>query len=480
LTFRLALASGAYAVMNGRETVAAYTPDGKPWLVMGTAIDSSDTIYLQRELLRNVLHDATTQLPNRLLFQERLDIALRPRKSAGAHPPAVLLLDIDRFQMVNEGFGHDMGDQMLARMARRLEECIAEDDLLARFGGDEFAILMENRPQPADALTIAERIVQAVRAPFEIGGSMLHASVRIGIAVGGGDKRATELVHEAEVALSGAKRPHSTGVEVFERRMFSRAAGHLHLDAELRRALARGELRLLYQPICSLHDGAIRGFEALLRWKHPRRGLIAPGEFLENAGLTGFIVPIGYYVLEEACKQLAEWGAINPSVSLSVNVDGRQFSMPDLALRIASLIARHGADPNQLKLELTETVIMQHDEIVAGQLDALRQLGVGILLDDFGTGFSSLGRLRQLPIDTLKIDRSFVQGAESNDDDAEIVRTILGLARTLGMTTVAEGIESHGQAQLMESQGCDLGQGYYFHRPLPAEDATRLLMQRTV
>jgi len=410
-----------------------------------------------------------------MLFHERLDMVSR-QHSRKASAVAVLMVGLERFGMINEGLGRSVGDQILARVARRLEECVNDDDTVSRFSGEDFAILLENSHRD-DAKRLADRILAALASPFELAGSTVHISARVGIALGDWSGRsASTLLHEAEVALSVA-RQGANAVQVYDNRMASQAAAQLHLDAELRRALDRGELMLLYQPICSLTSGAVRGFEGLIRWNHPTRGLLAPGQFLDNAGVTGLIVPIGYLAIEIACKQLADWERMPGKFSISVNVDGQQFSQPDLALRVAALLARYKVDPKRLKLEVTETVIMRSSTDVAAQLDALRLLGVGVLLDDFGTGFSSLGRLRDLPIDTLKIDRVFTNRAGSDEESDEIIRAVITMARNLGIETVAEGIESHSQAMMLAREGCDAGQGFYYHPPLPAADAAKLLVK---
>jgi diguanylate cyclase (GGDEF)-like protein len=477
VAFRMRRADGSFAFLSGRETVFARTPEGRPWIVLGAAQDSSDNAAIERELLRSVLYDALTGLPNRTLFQERLDQALRLQQRSPDRCFAILLLELDRFQIVNEALGLAGGDQVLLRAGRRLEECLQEGDTVARFGGDEFVVLLEGVRQRAQAAAAAARIRQALSAPFTIGSSTVHINASVGVAISQPPGRpAHELIREAEAALARAKSAGGGAFRVYERRMQSHAAEELLLDSELRAALDRDEFTLLFQPICSVPDRSVRSFEALLRWKHPSRGLLPPGEFLANAGITGLIVPIGNVALEMACRQLAAWRDLPEAASVSVNIDGRQFSQPDLALRIAGLIGRYELKPSRLRLEVTETVIMENLDTVAGQLDALRNLGVPVLLDDFGIGFSSLGRLRRFPIDTLKIDRSFIDGLDTDSENAEIVRAILTLARNLGMTTVAEGVESYPQLQALERAGCDFGQGFFFHPPLPHDAAAKLLV----
>jgi diguanylate cyclase (GGDEF)-like protein len=476
VSFRILKPDGGYCFLSGRETVFSRGADGKPELVLGIAHDSSDSVHLERELLRSALHDPLTGLPNRSLFQEKLDHALRRRQRFSGYQFAVLLIDIDRFQMINEGLGHQMGDQILIRAARRIEECLVEGDTVARFGGDEFAVLLDGLGQANEAAAAGERILQALSAPFMIDSYSFHISASAGISLSAGVSDSRQMLRQANLGFVAAKRAGGGRVQVFERRMSSRAAAQIHLTSELRFALEREEFTLLYQPICSLDDGSPVSFEALLRWRHPARGLLAPGEFLAAAGTSGLIVPIGYAALEIACARLAAWRGLSPAAAVSVNVDGTQFSQPDLALRIASLIGKYNVDPERLRLEVTETVIMENLETVAAQLAALRNLGVRVLLDDFGIGFSSLSRLRRFPIDTLKIDRSFVENLESDSENGEIIRAILTLAGNLGLTTVAEGVETQAQAHLLLQAGCDYGQGYYFHPALEAEEAERLLV----
>jgi diguanylate cyclase (GGDEF)-like protein len=475
VSFRILKPDGGYCFLSGRETVFTRDSGGKPEWVLGVAQDSSDSAHLERELLRSALHDTLTGLPNRSLFQEKLDHALRRRHRFAGYQFAVLLIDIDRFQMINEGLGHQVGDQILIRAARRIEECLVEGDTLARFGGDEFAVLLDGSGQANEAAAAGERILQALAAPFMVESYSFHLSASAGVSVSAGASEGRQMLREANLGMVSAKRAGGGRLQVFERRMSSRAAAQIHLSSELRFALEREEFTLLYQPICSLADGSLASFEALLRWRHPARGLLGPNDFLAAAATAGLIVPIGYAALEIACARLASWRDLPAAAAVSVNVDGTQFSQPDLALRIASLIGRFGIDPERLRLEVTETVIMENLETVAAQLAALRNLGVRVLLDDFGIGFSSLSRLRRFPIDTLKIDRSFVENIESDSENGEIVRAILTLASNLGLTTVAEGVETQAQAHLLRSAGCDYGQGYYFYPALEAAEAGRLL-----
>jgi diguanylate cyclase (GGDEF)-like protein len=475
VSFRILKADGGYSFLSGRETVFTRTASGGPEWVLGIAQDSSDSAHLERELLRSALHDPLTSLANRSLFQEKLDHALRRRRASG-YEFAVVLVDLDRFQMINEGLGHHVGDQILIRAARRIEECLVEGDMAARFGGDEFAILLDGSGQANEAAAAGERLLQALAAPFLVDAYTFHVSASAGVSVSAGASESAQILREANLALVSAKRAGGGRLQVFERRMSSRAAAQIHLNSELRFAIEREEFTLLYQPICSLADAAPVSFEALLRWRHPARGLLGPNDFLAAAATSGLIVPIGYAALEIACSRLAAWRCLPPAAAISVNIDGTQFSQPDLALRIASLIGKHGVDPERLRLEVTETVIMENLETVAAQLAALRNLGVRVLLDDFGIGFSSLSRLRRFPIDTLKIDRSFVENLESDSENGEIIRAILTLAGNLGLTTVAEGVETQAQAHLLREAGCDYGQGYYFHPAMEPDEAERLLV----
>lgn len=476
-TFRIRHLDGSYRWFSGRETVFSRSRSGAPKLILGVAQDISDTVRLEQELLHSALHDRQTSLPNRILFEERLEQSAK-RAHRGASPHfALLLLDIDRFQRVNEGLGHEAGDLLLVALARRLEQCIREGDTVARFGSDEFGVLLDGLQAPSEASLVAERLAAAIRKPFEVAGSQVHLSASLGIAIsppGAGDPN--EMMRQAELALLSAKRSGIGTFRIYDASEHSGSPARLQLEGELRAALEREEFELLYQPICAMESGRVMGFECLLRWRHPSRGLIAPGEFLREAADIGLLEPISDWVLNEACRQLTTWDRdFGQDVYLSVNIDGRQLARADFGERIAEKLREHGVRRGALQIELTETAITPDLAQAAALLGQLREMGAAVLLDDFGVGFSSLSRLSRLPIDVLKMDRSFLDNLGEAPEDTAILRAILTLARDLGKLTIAEGVETAEQARLLREAGCPLAQGFYYYPPLTAAEASRVM-----
>ena len=445
----------------------------------GTVEDITATRDNKQRLLHDALHDRLTGLSNRALFMDRLEQAFARLER---HPDtlfAVLFLDFDRFKNINDSLGHLAGDQLLKAIARRLLECLRPGDTVSRFGGDEFALLLEGVTDLSEATLVAERVQDAMRRPFQLGSQEVFSSASIGIALGHENyERAEDLLRDADMAMYRAKARGKARHEVFDAEMHTRAVTLLQLETDLRWAIEREEFRLHYQPIVTLESGQIVGFEALIRWQHPERGLVAPAEFIPIAEETGWIVPIGHWVLQEACAQLAAWQAEFPaqtSLSMSVNLSGKQFSQPDLIEIIKNIIRETGIAPGTLKLEITESAIMEDAQTVTSRLIELRQLGVKLGLDDFGTGYSSLSYLHRFPLDTLKIDRSFVARLLEDGENREIVRTIVTLGKNLGMNVVAEGVEEARQLSDLRGLDCQQGQGFFFARPLPASEAIRLL-----
>jgi diguanylate cyclase (GGDEF)-like protein len=431
--------------------------------------------HAQAQLAHQAAHDALTGLPNRVVFLDRIALALA-RTQRSRSSVAVLFLDLDRFKFINDSLGHHAGDRLLRALSKRLQEVVRPGDTVARFGGDEFTILCEGIADEAHALAIAERVGQVATAPFSLGDAEVFVTMSIGIALAsGGRVRPESLVENADAAMYRAKARGGGRREVFDQAMRARAKRRLAMHSSLYRAVERGEFRVLYQPIHNLASGRPLGAEALVRWEHPDRGLIEPGEFIALAEETGLIVPIGTQVLREACRQARTWQVAGRRLGIKVNLSARQFAHPNLGGVVAEILAETGIDPATVYLEITETVLMEDVESTSTALAQLKSLGVSLTVDDFGTGYSSLAYLKRFPVDELKVDRAFVAGLLSDQEDSAIVAAVINLAHTLGLQSVAEGVETAEQLAKLRELGCDIGQGYYFGRPLPAETmASRL------
>jgi diguanylate cyclase (GGDEF)-like protein/PAS domain S-box-containing protein len=443
--------------------------------------DISERKELEDQLVHEAFHDGLTRLANRALFKDRVELALRRRGDADV---AVLFLDLDGFKEVNDSLGHAAGDQLLVQVAGRLAAAVRPGDTVARFGGDEFAVLIDLTGDTADAADLAAdlaaRIIDALDLQFDIDNTEIHVQGSIGIALTGPDASdADQLMRNADLAMYRAKSAGEGTFARYDPAMHSGLVDRLQLAADLRRTLEHGdgEFVLHYQPTIELRSGAITGFEALVRWNHPVRGVISPADFIPLAESTGLIRPLGQWVLAEACRQGVAWGALAPDrvLTMAVNVSGRQFDQPDLPAIVAGVLADTGLSPDRLCLEMTESVLMTDTEENLAVLLSLKEIGVKLAIDDFGTGYSSLAYLRRFPVDTLKIDRSFVERIGGATPDAALARTIVQLGQSLGMATVAEGIEQYAQFLALRRMGCDLAQGYYFSRPLPAAEAGALL-----
>jgi diguanylate cyclase (GGDEF)-like protein/PAS domain S-box-containing protein len=439
--------------------------------------DISERKELEDQLVHEAFHDGLTKLANRALFKDRLEVALRRREDV-----AILFLDLDGFKEVNDSLGHPAGDVLLMQVAMRLGEAVRDGDTVARFGGDEFAVLIDAVDTPEDADDLAMRVVAALDEQFVIENQEIHVQGSIGIALTGPDARdADQLMRNADLAMYRAKSAGSGQFARYDPQMHSGLVERLQLAADLRRALENGgELEMHYQPTVELRTGTIVGFEALVRWRHPLRGLISPIDFIPLAESTGLIRPLGRWVLAESCRQAVEWSRDEPDrpMTMAVNVSGRQFDQPDLPAIVAEVLATTGLPAERLCLEMTESVLMTDTEENLAVLLSLKDIGVGLAIDDFGTGYSSLAYLRRFPVDTLKIDRSFVERLSGATPDAALARTIVQLGQSLGMATVAEGIEQYAQFLALRRMGCDLAQGYYFSRPLPAAEAGLLLKDK--
>jgi diguanylate cyclase (GGDEF)-like protein len=439
----------------------------------------TDRKEAEERLLHDAFHDALTSLPNRSLLMDHLKLALARSQRNEKAMFAVIYLDLDRFKVINDSLGHMIGDQLLIGIARRLENCLRPGDTIARLGGDEFTILLEDIQDQNYVIQIAERIQKELSAPFSISGREVFTTVSIGIAISSNEYKQTEdILRDADTAMYHAKALGKARYEIFDKGLHDQATKLLQLETDMRRALEREEFFVFYQPIMSLETGELGGFEALVRWRHPQRGFIPPSDFIPVAEETGMIIQIGEYVLREACRQMQRWQVILPSdppLFISVNLSVRQFSQPDLIERVISILDETKLDPKYLKLEITESAVMENVETATELLNRLRALGLRISMDDFGTGYSSLSHLRRFPINTLKIDRSFVTQMVEDDENAEIVRTIVGLAKNLGMDLVAEGVETPGQIEALKSLGCEYGQGYFFSKPLDFQRAEQFI-----
>ena len=425
----------------------------------------------EHELAHLAHHDPLTDLPNRLLFTDRAKqaLALAQTQKRGC---ALLLLDLDHFKIINDSLGHNVGDQLLKLAGERLQALLGPSVTLARLGGDEFAVLAESCTQVVQAAALAQRILAALQQPFNFDGHQLFVSASIGISLFPNDALSAEqLLRNADSALFKAKSAGREGYALYTEELTAHAQNRVEIAGELRRALQQEELRVYYQPVHDLHDGRLVGVEALVRWQHPERGLVPPGEFIPIAERTGLIADIDGWVMNQACRQMCQWLADGVPVRfVAVNVSSRLFARRELYEQVAKVLHDTGLDPTFLELEVTESAVMDDPEVALEQLHRLRELGLRLAIDDFGTGYSSLLRLKRLPVQKLKIDQGFVAGLPWDEDDAAIVRVVIALAKSMGMQVQAEGIEQVEQAQFLLDLACDMGQGYWFGRPMPAID----------
>ncbi|MDP9181250.1 MAG: bifunctional diguanylate cyclase/phosphodiesterase, partial [Actinomycetota bacterium] len=409
-------------------------------------------------------------LPNRNLIEDRLAVAVGALGRREL-PMGLMLLDIDRFKVVNDSLGHEVGDRVLVEMGARLAAAVRPGDTVGRFGGDEFVVICEELTSAGEALGIAQRVQEAMGRPIVVEGNELVLSISTGIALATDPATPPgSLLRDADSAMHHAKRSGRARSVVFVDEMRDQALGRLETETQLRRAIAEGQLRVHYQPILGLASRTVTGVEALVRWQHPTRGMVQPSDFIPIAEETGLIVPLGEWVLEQACHQLTAWNVLMPELTVSVNLSGVQITQPDIVRRIAAIIDRTGVDPSRVALEITESVLMRDAEDTLSVLRGLKDLGVKLHVDDFGTGYSSLSYLKRFPVDALKVDRSFVDGLAADPEDIAIVAAIVGLAYSLGMATIAEGVETTAQLEALEALGCESAQGFLFSRPLVAGD----------
>jgi len=476
--FRLRTEEGNYLwfALKARPVVGS---DGEVVRLVGTLTDVTDFKTAEERLLHDAVHDNLTGLPNRQLFLDRFEAVLAFAKSDPAMRPTVMMIDLDRFKQVNDSVGIAVGDSILLTLARRLARLLKPHDTLARLAGDQFALILLSERDPGRIIAFAETIRRTLRAPITFNDREIFLTASIGLALADQQThRSEEILKDAELAMYHAKRIGGDRIEVFKTAMRARKTDRLGLESDLRRAIEREEITLLYQPIIRLEDRTIAGFEALARWDHPKMGRMSPAEFISIAEEIGLIVDLGMFALERAARQLHQWQRTmraNEAIFVSVNVSSRQLLRQDLIHDLRTVLSRHSVLRGTLKLELTESLVMENPEHAAQMLLRIRELGAGLALDDFGTGHSSLSYLQRFPFDTIKIDRSFVRTTPKGTRPI-LLRSIIGLAHDLGMEVVAEGAETDSDAVELYQLGCEYAQGYAFGEPMTAEAAGKMLL----
>ena len=459
--------------------LAVWGEDGMAKRMAGSMTDMTDRKVAEQRLQHDALHDTLTGLPNRALFMDRLNLAVERAKRREGFLFAVLFLDLDRFKDINDSLGHMVGDKLLVAVARMLEQHVRPTDTVARLGGDEFVILLEDIKDINDATRVADRVQKEVGECFAVEDRPVFISVSTGIVLSmTGYSRHEDVLRDADIAMYRAKANGKARYEIFDPAMRSRIMERMSLEAELRRALDNEELRLYYQPIVSLESSKVIGFEALIRWQHPVQGLLLPVDFISLAEETGLIIPVGLWVLREACRQMHEWQQLFPShrdLTISVNISGKQVAQPEFHDQIRQILAETGLEPSSLKLELTESAIIENIDLTIPMFNRLREMGVQIQIDDFGMGYSSLNYLSVFPINALKIGQSFISMMTNDENNRKIVNAIVMLTHGLGMGVIAEGVESRKQLDQLRSLGCEYGQGYLISMPLDQGSVSSLL-----
>ncbi|MBH68175.1 MAG: diguanylate cyclase [Rhodospirillaceae bacterium] len=459
--------------------LAVRATDGVAYRIAGSQTDITEKKTAEQKSIYDALHDTLTGLANRTLFLDRIRQVLKRRQRTPTIQFAVIYLDLDRFRLVNESLGHVHGDELIILTGQRLKQSVPIGDTVARLGGDEYSILMEDIANIDDATQMAETIQKTLSAPFSLGGKEVFSTGSMGIAFCDNDyQRPEEILRDSELAMYRAKRLGKAQSIIFDDSFRKSPVSPIDLDTDLRRALDRDEMMVHYQPIISLRDGTISGFEALLRWHHRIRGNISPSEFIPLAEETGLIYELGQWVLHQACLQTLNWNKArteSPQLELSINLSGRQFTDPKLVQGVVDNLQKSGLKAENLKLEITESVLMENAHRSIEMLNQLKDLNIKVCVDDFGTGYSSLSYLHTFPIDTLKVDRSFVNDMGRNYRNMEIIRTITMLAHNLKLDVIAEGVETAEQHAQLSALGCQYAQGFYFSRPIDSDNATNLI-----
>lgn len=475
--YRIRHKNGEYLWFRGRG-LALRNDQNQAFRIAGSQTDVTAYYSTRAQLEYKAQHDEMTQLPNRVLFMERLTHAFRMTERNQSRLFAVIFLDLDRFKIINDSLGHAVGDELLIEVAKRLQQCLRKQDTIARFGGDEFAILLDTVEDAAEAIQIAQRILHALKTKVSLEKHEVYTSASIGIAVSSPDYQSPEeLLQNADTAMYRAKKQGKNCFEVFCTGMRAQVNSQLQLETDLQRAISNQELHLVYQPIVDLKTEHIVGFEALLRWHHPERGLVPPSEFIPVAEDAGLMVSIDWWVLNEACQQMTDWLKNYPSaaeLTINVNISAHQFLQSTFCEKVTTIIQETGMQPHHLKLEITEGVILSNAPNIAEQLNNLKKLGIHLAIDDFGTGYSSLSYLYAFPLDVLKVDYSFVSRMDQ-DNGLAIVRTIVNLGQNLNMKVVAEGVETKIQQEYLQEMGCEYAQGYLFSRPLEKDAVESIL-----
>lgn len=469
-----------YIHLDGHEVWVAVSvscvrdEQGAALYLIGQVEDITERRALRENLAYAAIHDSLTRLPNRELFMDRLDFALR-RATRARHEVAVIFLDLDRFKLINDSLGHEVGDQVLIAVADRLNAAMRATDTIARFGGDEFTVLCEAVSSESDCVEVAQRLVMAMAQPLALQSGEVFVTLSVGIALSSAGTSGADMLRNADVAMYRAKERGPSRIEIYRDDDEQNVVSRLRTSNELHRALERNEMELHYQPFVDLHTETLVGMEALVRWRHPTRGLLLPQEFIPLAEDSGLIVPLGSWILKEACRQTAAWHALrsgtaqdNARLNISVNVSAVQLADPGFSRHVTEALSESGIDPDRVWLEITESTLMRDADEAVVILQGFRDLGLHIEIDDFGTGYSSLSYLQRFPVESLKIDRSFVNDLDRRSDNAAIVRAIIGLGDSLGLPIIAEGVERHGQVTRLKALGCHLAQGFLFGRPLPA------------